>query len=110
MSGAKAEDPEDDGSSGGGYHFEAMLLFYTVFIVAMTSFIWWFLSRSEGPDEPEMSSTRRFNRRTLLGTYDEEDDQGSEEDEYGNVHDVPRPRGLPGDRLKHVDPKPCGTS
>ena len=94
MSGAKAEDSEEDVSAGGGYHFEAMLLFYTVFIVAVTSFIWWFLSRSEGPNQPEMWSTRRFNRRTLLGTHQEEEDEGSEEDEYGNVHDVPRPRTL----------------
>ena len=30
-----------------------------------------------------------------MGMYDENEDEGSEEDEYGNVHDVPRPRGLP---------------
>ena len=93
--GTKSDDPEDGEKKSYGYHLEMMLLFYTVFIVAITSIMWWVLSRSEGPaGSGENFSTRRFNRRTLLGTYDEEEDAGSEEDEYGNVHDVPRPRGL----------------
>ena len=94
--GTKGDDPQDEEKTSYGYHLEVMLLFYTVFIVVTTSFIWWFLSRSEGPSRSEeMHSARRFNRRTLMGMYDENEDEGSEEDEYGNVHDVPRPRGLP---------------
>ena len=92
MTGVKAEDPEEEQR---GYSFEMMLLFYTAFIVTVTSFIWWFISSSEGHAPQEMYSTRRFNRRTLMGMHNEEEDEGSEEDEYGNVHEVPRPRGLP---------------
>ena len=92
MTEVKADDPEEEQR---GYGFEMMLLFYTAFIVTVTSLIWWFISSSEGPAPQEMYSTRRFNRRTLIGMYNEEEDEGSEEDEYGNVHNVPRPRGLP---------------
>ena len=106
--GTKGDDPEDELKKSYGYHLEMMLLFYTVFIVVTAFIIWWVLTRSEGPSgSGERYTTRRFNRRTLLGMYDENEDEGSEEDEYGVVHDVPRPRALPADLWDEAEA--CGS-